>query len=115
MLNTIVYLVILVPTFFIRQLFIKIGQDAEIVPLATGFVIFCGIFEIFNFHAITNVFYAISVGEYYASLVTFGGAFIIHLILSFILIFKFNLGFIGLILATGLQYLARFFLSKLYL
>ena len=49
LLNMIIYVIILLPTLFIKPIFVQIGQETNLIPLATKFVILIGLMEIFNF------------------------------------------------------------------
>ena len=110
-----VYAVIIIPVFFIRQIYDFIGQDPEVAELASKFIRFVcpGIF--FYMHGVTQASAATAM-KYTAGMLSMTAvASIVHLIMVIVFVNVYDLGFDGVIYATSIQFFIRWLTMQLYM
>ena len=114
-LNTLIYLVIIIPVFFIKEIYVAIGQEPEVAELASTYIwyVMPGVF--FFMQATSAVKAAESLKYTSAMFVSSSIASIFHLIMVYVFIEVYDWGFEGIAIATSIHLFIRFLASQAYL
>jgi len=106
-LSLVLYCILLIPIFFIGDIYAAIGQDPEIAAYAIQYVKYTIPFIIFNYISQIYAAFAISQEVAWYGLISMIVGTVTHAIMICIFFLWLDMGYQGVILATGLMFAFR--------
>lgn len=106
--GTILYLILLVPLLFIRQIYTAMGQDDEMADYATQYVYYTIPFVYFYYISQIYGSFALSQEVSWYGLISTVTGTVCHAIMICTFYIWLDMGYKGVMLATGLMFFIRF-------
>ena len=106
---------LIIPVFFLRDIYSSIGQDPEVAAFAVKYVWYVAPGVYFFMHTMSAVGVANSMKYTSAGMIITGTASAIHILLIYVLVTVLDWGFDGVAIATSIHLFSRFVVSQIYL